>query len=288
VARVTAVRPGSGAAEAGVQVGDIVTALNDKSVIASVASRIRAGREEVTAARLGWAMNAQAAGYRGSSRTVTVLRDGAPVVLNLGEPEPIATSKAVSWQVLDNGVGYIRIEDSLSDEATVEAFDAALEELKGSRRWIVDLRNTPGGGNTGVAEPIMGRFISGVKPYQRSGPRWRGQPVRYVASRGPWRARGKVAVLVGRWTGSMGEGMAIGFDGLRRARVFGSDLAGLAGGVEGFDLPGSGIRVRFPTYDLSHINGISRHEWRPPYPVVADNGDGPDLALEAALDWLRN
>ncbi|MGB3624471.1 MAG: S41 family peptidase [Henriciella sp.] len=287
VAKVHAVRPLSGASVAGLKVGDAVTHLNGVPVLAAATARILAARGTVTSQRLDWAINAQAAGYRGAPRIASVLRDGEIIELDLGVPEPAAPPHKVSWRRLPGNIGYIRIEDSLGDEATIEAFDDALAELKDARRWVIDLRNTPGGGNTGVAEPIMGRFIRGVKPYQRSGPRWHGQPVRYVASRGPWRARGKVAVLVGRWTGSMGEGMAVGFDGLRRARVFGSDMAGLAGGVEGFNLPGSGIGVRFPTYDLLHIKGQSRHEWSPPYRVIADNGDGPDLALEAALEWLR-
>lgn len=286
VAKVRAVRPLSGAAEAGLQIGDVITELNGAPVLAVATERILAARETVTSARLDWAINAQVAGYRGAHRIVSVLRDGVTVELHLGDPEPAAPPHKVSWRRLPGNIGYIRIEDSLGDEATVEAFDDALEALQDARRWVIDLRNTPGGGNTDVAEPIMGRFINGVKPYQRSGPRWRGQPVRYVASRGPWRAKGKLAVLAGRWTGSMGEGMAIGFDGLRRARVFGSPMARLAGGVEGFELPGSGIRVRFPTYDLLHIKGQSRHDWRPPYVVIADNGNGPDLALEAALEWL--
>jgi carboxyl-terminal processing protease len=133
----------------------------------------------------------------------------------------------------------------------------------------------------------MGRFVRGVKKYQIAGPRWDGELIRRVASRGPWRVRGRVAVLVGRWTGSMGEGMAIGFDGLKRGRVYGTEMAQLAGGIEGFPLPGSGYSVRFPTYNLMHVNGTDRHEWKPPYEVIADNGNGPDLALQAALDWVK-
>ena len=100
--------------------------------------------------------------------------------------------------------------------------------------------------------------------------------------------RKPVAVLAGRWTGSMGEGMAIGFDGLRRARVFGSPMAALAGGIEGYELPASGWSVRLPSYNLYHIKGMERHVWHPPYEVTADNGAGPDLALQAALDWLAH
>ncbi len=84
----------------------------------------------------------------------------------------------------------------------------------------------------------------------------------------------------------MGEGLAIGFDGIERGEVFGSDMARLAGGVEDYRLSQTGFPIRLPAYDLAHLNGTPRHEWSPPHQVVADNGDGPDLALAAALDWI--
>lgn len=283
---VTAIRPGSGAAVSGLEVGDEVVALNGVPILSAALDRISYGRNAVSEARLNWALNAQAAGYRGQLRGVTVERGGTETDLVLEDPVPDTPEAPVTHERLTGNIGYIRIEDSLGDEAAVEAFDAALEELKGVDGWIIDLRNTPSGGNTGVAEPMLGRFIRGVRPYQKAGPRWDGEAVRRVASRGPWRVKKPVAVLAGRWTGSMGEGMAIGFDGLRRARVFGSPMAALAGGIEGYELPASGWSVRLPSYNLYHIKGMERHVWRPPYEVTADNGAGPDLALQAALDWL--
>ncbi|WP_300393682.1 S41 family peptidase [Henriciella sp.] len=283
---VTAVRPGSGAARAGLAVGDRVTALNGVPVLSAAMQRMMVKRNTISEARLEWALNAQAAGYRDQPRRVTVERDGDAFELDLGPPATPGTDTRLTVRRLDGDVGYIRFEDSLGQQDAVTAFNEALEALRGVDGWILDLRNTPGGGNTGVAEPVLARFIRGVKPYQRTGPRWHEDPVRRVASRGPWRARGRVAVLVGRWTGSMGEGMAVGFDGMRRGRVFGSEMAGLAGGIESFDLPASGYSVRFPTYNLMHLDGTDRHLWRPPEPVLADNGNGEDLALEAALDWV--
>ena len=284
---VTAVRRGSGAAIAGLQIGDEIISMNSVPVLAAATGRMRYGRNSVSADRLNWALNAQAAGYRGAPRNVSVRRGDETLDLDLGEPEPTQPESLVSSTFLSGNTGDIRIEDSLGDSDTIAAFEAALEELREADGWIIDLRNTPGGGNTSVAEPIMGRFIRGVKKYQVAGPRWDGEHIRRVASRGPWRARGRVAVLVGRWTGSMGEGMAIGFDGLKRGRVYGSEMARLAGGVESFPLPGSGYSVRFPTYNLMHVDGTERHDWRPPYDVIADNGNGPDLALQAALDWVK-
>lgn len=56
----------------------------------------------------------------------------------------------------------------------------------------------------------------------------------------------KLAIFVDRWTGSMGERLAVGFGGLKRATVIGTPMAGLRGAVGSSTLPVSGIRVFFP------------------------------------------
>ena len=117
------------------------------------------------------------------------------------------------------GIGYIRFNDSLGDDATVAAFDRALHELRQTRGLVIDLRNTASGGNTSVARGILGRFVQQEQPYQKhvlpseereTGVRrsW----LELVSPRGEFTYSQPVVVLVNRWTGSMGEGLAIGFD----------------------------------------------------------------------------
>ena len=114
-----------------------------------------------------------------------------------------------------------------------------------------------------MAEPILGRFLEREAVYQLGRPRvgepWR----RSVAPRGPWTYRGRLVVLAGRWTASMGEGMAIGLDGLGRAKVVGTRMAGLEGAVFTGTLPRSGIRFNYPAERLFHVNGTPREQFRP-------------------------
>jgi len=283
-ATVVAVRPGSGAAKAGLEVGDVVESLDAVAPAEAALKRIRTG--DPSPARLDWAVNAMAAGYRGSSRQVTVTRGEARLDLELADATPAARPGWVEARMLDNKVGYIRINNGLGESAAVTEFNAALETLKGAKRWVLDLRDTPGGGGTAVAEPMLGRFIDKTAPYQRTVPPNMDAIDRPVEPVGPWTAQGPMVVLVGRWTGSMGEGMAVGLDALGRGHVIGSVMARLPGGVEDFELSQTGIPVRMPTYDLTHMDGTPRHQWSPPHAVVADNGDGPDLALQAAEQWL--
>jgi len=284
--RVVGVRPGSGAAAGGVQIGDRVIRIDGQTLEAAIDQRIQPQGVTAAPAQLSWAANAAAAGYRDAKRSVTLIRDGRELELLLGEPAPEWPGEFVTARMLEGGVAYLRINNSLGDAGTVEAFNAALEKLKPSRGWILDLRDTPGGGNTRIAEPIIGRFIRGMARYQRIIPRDDAAYDKSLVTRGPWTVTGPVAVLVGHWTGSMGEGMAIGFDGLGRGHVMGSQMAGLAGGTKTFTLAQTGISVQFPTYDLAHLDRTPRHDWLPSHRVTGDNGNGPDLALEAALVWI--
>ena len=54
------------------------------------------------------------------------------------------------------GIGYIRFNNNLGNSETVRAFKEALESLESTQGLVIDLRNTPSGGNTGVAEPHLG------------------------------------------------------------------------------------------------------------------------------------
>lgn len=73
--------------------------------------------------------------------------------------------------------------------------------------------------------------------------------------------------MVGHWTGSMGEGMAIGFDGLKRAKIVGTSMAKLLGAVQGFTMTETNIGFQIPTERLYHINGIPREKFIPTIPT---------------------
>ncbi len=183
-------------------------------------------------------------------------------------------------------VGYIRFNDSLGDDATVAAFDKAVEGLRGAKGWIVDVRDTPSGGSTDVAEPIMGRFVTTAADYQVTHPLHEPAYARQITPRGPWTLTGPLAVLSGRWTGSMGEGMTVGFDGMKRGVVVGGAMAGLAGGVEVFNLPATDTNLRLPAYALTHVDGTPRQQWLPKERVQPDAGGDADPALARALELV--
>ena len=95
----------------------------------------------------------------------------------------------------------------------------------------------------------MGRLVTRMLPYQRHElvSEFRETGIRrvwdeFVAPRGAPYMR-PVVVLVGRWTGSMGEGLAIGLHAARGATVLGQPMAQLLGAMGQTVLPLSLIHI---------------------------------------------
>ena len=261
--RVEAVRDGSPAAAAGIAPGDRLTAVVGVPIAEAVARYWRGVGLQVTPERAAYAARVLAAGRRDRPRDLTVARGGTVrrvMLANLYGPRPDRPPVTVHG-------GVIRFNDSLGNDATIAAFDAAM--ARAPRDVVIDLTDTPGGGNTVVARAIMGWFVDRPTAYQihrlpgeerRTGiaRQWAEQ----VLPRPGKRHRGRVTVRVGRWTGSMGEGLAIGMDAIG-ARVAGDRMAGLLGAVYDLRLPASGLLVKLPAERLYHVRGTPRETFKP-------------------------
>lgn len=192
------------------------------------------------------------------------------------------------------GVGYIRFNNALGNEETVSGFREALKTLQHSRTFVIDLRNTPSGGNTGVAEPILGHFVNAKQPYQlyrvqQSGQVYSEAPLQQaiVTPQQPYIDKPFV-VLAGHWTGSMGEGMTIALDALGAKAVIGAPMADLLGGIKQVQLAASGAWLELGFERLYHVNGSFREDFLPSILLAAADTDinGEDPALLAAIKLL--
>lgn len=267
--RITAVREGSPAAGAGVRAGDVLTAIGDQPTARAVAAFWSEMGLEPDGDRADYAARVLAAGRRDRPRDLTIRsRDGERrlSLANLYAPRPDRPPVTVS-EAGDDLV--IRFNDSLGDSGTIAAFDAAMADARPGQRVVLDLTDTPGGGNTVVARAIMGWFVDEPTAYQihnlpaeerRTGvPR---QWIEQVLPRPGKRHHGPVGVRVGRWTGSMGEGLAIGMDALG-AEVTGGPMAGLLGAVYDHRLANSGLVIKLPTERLYAVDGTPREAFAP-------------------------
>lgn len=288
---VSAVRADSGAERAGLRAGMQVVAIDGETIDAVVhAIEPKLLTRDDPAAR-EWALQVALAGRRDRASTRLSIRSAGTVrelAFVPGRPEP--TEPLAHRRV--GRVDHVRINNSLGEQALVQAFDKALSDLGDARALVIDLRDTPSGGNSSVARGIMGRLVDRALPYQRhelvsesrsTGIRrvW----VEYVVPRGA-AFTGPVVVLVGHWTGSMGEGLAIGLNATRGAPVLGQPMAHLLGANGETTLPHSRIVVRVPTEKLSHIDGSPREAFVPC--ALAGSGiesaSSQDLELRSAID----
>lgn len=283
-ALVTEVRRGWPADLAGIRPGDQILAVNGADLATAFAQRLPCCCDAQAAATRRWTLLALLAGTHDQPRRLTLLTRQGRREFALGNPDEVPAPPPISHARLAAGIGYIAVRH-LGDPATVPAFDAALRALRDSRALILDLRDTAAGGSTAVAEPIMGRFLRRRGAYQRIVP-LAGRPwLRTVAPRGPFAYDGPLAVLVGRFTGSMGEGMAMGLSAMKRATVIGGPMAGLLGAVYSYTLPRSGIRYQLPGDRLTHPDGTPREAFLPAV-RVEDGAPGEDPALARALAVL--
>jgi C-terminal processing protease CtpA/Prc len=296
-ALITEVRAGSDAERAGIRPASVILAIDGTPISEAVESRMGRTYPHTVAAARDWALRSVLAGRHNARRRLE-LREGdatrtveLPARDQFGTPAPTP----ISHSEVRPGIGYIRFHDSLGGDGTVEAFDRALDDLRETRALIVDLRDTPGGGNSSVARGILGRFVSREVPYQKhalpseereTGVRrsW----VELVSPRGGFVYRRPVAVLVDHWTGSMGEGIAIGFSAVGPATVVGTPMAGLVGATYHVKLPRTGIGINVPAEKLYHVDGTPRETFRPKILVdVSRAGAGEDPFVKAALLAVR-
>ena len=216
---VDAVRDGSPAMKAGVSAGDRVIAIDGVATSTAVEAFWAKLGLSVTQQRADYAARVLAAGRKDRGRTLTFRNTAGvertltlPSLYSMDENSPTVTIASASNRTV------VRINNSLGDNATIAAFDAAMAQVPKNQDLVLDLRDTPSGGNTIVARAIMGWFVDKPTGYQvhnrpeeeRDSGIARQWVEQVLPRKGKHRGR-LPTVLVGRWTGSMGEGMAIGF-----------------------------------------------------------------------------
>lgn len=266
---VTAVRDRSPAKAADVAVGDRLIKIGTVPVAQAVADYWRdLGLE--SGGDAGYAVRVLAAGRRDRPRFLTLQRGNdtprdlvLPNLYAAARPEtgPITTTRRSDGLV-------IVFNDSLGDDRTIAAFDEAMTQARPGEKIILDLTDTPSGGNTVVARAVMGWFVTEARPYQVhrliSEERQTGVPRQWIEEVLPRAGRshaGPVWVKVGRWTGSMGEGLALGLDA-QGARITGCPMAGLLGAVYNFRLEHSELTIKLPAERLSSVSGVPRENFR--------------------------
>ena len=301
-ATVLAVRVGFQAALSGIKPGDAILSINNVPITEATQMRLPISVTTPTTELHNWALNKVLAGNRGMTRTVEVSRSGRNLSFRLeagrfDHQYAIQHDCRLETRWLSHDYGYIGFNDSLGDDSTVFLFDAALEELSAAKGLVLDLRRA-GGGNTGVLEGIAGRLVASRVAYQRT-VRLAGEAfVSYLEPRGNSPYLQPIVLLVGPWTGSAGEGLAISLGVMDRVRTVGLKMAGLEGGVFHRRMPRTGIGFQLTgekIYNGTIKNGsfcsISRQAYQPDKVVDLTNRVAQrrkDYLLEVGVTVLND
>ncbi|WP_375559149.1 S41 family peptidase [Bernardetia sp. OM2101] len=241
-----------------------------------------------------WILNKLLAGQYDKSRILTLkTKDNAVIELDLDKLKLKQYEELVISKKVDN-IGIIEIHNSLGNNNLISKLDSVLNDLMDTEGLIIDLRNTVDGGNSYVARAIMGRFINESLPYQvhtveeqyDDSPKVDRKWIEYVNPRAE-QYKKPLVILVGRWTGSMGEGIAIGFDAMKRGKVVGSEMERLAGEMYYFPFKNQSFGYRVSVAKLFHVNGIPREKYIPKY-YIKQTTTQQDEVLQKGISLIKN
>ena len=288
---VTEIREGYNADLCGLKTGMVIEKYNGVAIKDAIKRLLPRSAKKITVEMYEYAANMLLAGTHDTKREITILVDGKEKVFT---PDELSNKTEQNYSTLlesrrlVGNIGYIRINNSLGNSDMIKAFDSVLDNLDNTDGIVIDLRETPGGGTTIVARAIMGRFIDKEMPYQKHiyTPEEKETGIRRstleLVSPRKKIYKKPVVILVGYWTSSMGEGIAIGFDGMKRADIVGTKMAGLLGEIYTFETPETKIPFSFPCVQLQHVNGQPREDFVPAV-IIKDNKE----AINTAVDQLH-
>jgi hypothetical protein len=298
-AMITEVRRNYGAWKVGIQSGMQVIAFNDVPIEKAIEPFLPKSLHSNDVEAKNYALRTLLAGQHSKERKITVLfgtlYTGKPMDFypdSFGPINDYHFNDYIKTNKLEGGIGYLRINNSLGNNDLIPLFDSVLNTLMNTSALILDLRETPGGGNTTVARAILGRFITKEGFYQAHELTAEEQAYGIKRSwneivsprKNPYTK--PLVVLVNHWTGSVGEGIAIGFDALKRATIIGTRMAGLNGANYSYQMPNTKIGFSFPAEKLFHVGGTPRESFVPPE-LVKPTASNRDEILDRALQHLK-
>jgi carboxyl-terminal processing protease len=265
---------GSPADKAGLQPGDVVTAVDGKSVNGSTI------QDQINKVR----------GPSGSQVTVSIKRGARTFDLKITRAE--ITTQEVESKMLDGHVGYIALH-GFSDSSP-DQFHTALKGLldKGATQIVFDLRGNPGG-YIEAAQRIASEFVSSGTIFTQESTG--GAVTRWTALGTGLATNPKIplVVLIDNGSASASEIVSAALKELHRATLIGQHTFGkntvqiwapLQDGAAG------GVRITIsrwfpPNHDSVHPNGVL-----PNVAVTIPAGTPPekDLILDNALAFLAS
>jgi C-terminal processing protease CtpA/Prc len=299
---VTEVRKNSGAEACGIAAGMEIVSVDNILIETAVQSFLPQSLKQPDAEAKSFALRLLLAGNHVQPRKFSLkykeqVSDYFPDKSGM-QLEHITYSNKVEMKMYA-GIGYIRINNCLFDNGLVNAFDSVMLYMKNTKGLILDLRETPSGGNTSVARAILGWFIRQEQFYQKH--EYYAEEKMYGIKRS-WEEivsprKNKyydkpLVILVNHWTGSIAEGITIGFDAFHRpnTKIIGTTMARLNGAVYSYEMPNTKINFSLTAERLYHTNGLPREQYVPQVFIDLSKikpAAGTDIFISTAINYLK-
>ena len=269
---VVAPLAGTPAEAAGLQAGDVVTAVDGEPVAGSTM------QDQIAKIR----------GEAGTDVTLSIDREGETFDVTITRAE--ITIQEVAARMLDDGVGYIEL-NGFSDAAS-QQFSTGLADLieDGAEQIVFDLRDNPGG-YIEAAQQVTSQFIeSGVIFTQESS----GDDVR------SWEATGDgvatdpgltLAVLINGGSASASEIVAAALQEAGRATIIGEPSFGKDTVQVWSRLPNEGgVRITISRWFTPGHASVAPDGIQPDIPAARESDTPPehDVVLDRALAFLAD
>ncbi|CAL2093621.1 Peptidase [Tenacibaculum sp. 190524A05c] len=267
---ISDLRSGYRIIDSGIKIGSELIGINDKKIEDLVQKNLPATVKSINDEIRSYIANLLFAGRHNEPRKVTVSYKGNKSTFELEKATRIEQNSGLLYsEIIDGNIGYIKINNTLMENGLITEFIQKVDEFSDTKSIIIDLRDTHSGGNTTVAKAIMGKFITETMPYQIHelvyDERQYGIKRKYIELLSPLSKpyTNPVYVLVGRWTGSVGEAIAQGFSSISSAKVVGTEMAKLLGAIRCEVLPETKLSICFPFEKLYSSKGIPREDFIP-------------------------
>jgi carboxyl-terminal processing protease len=258
----------SPASHAGILPGDLITHVQDKAV------------KGLDVHAIGLLMT----GNTGTKVKLTILRNGEELKFSL--IREIITTQSVRSELMDGNVAYLRI--SRFQDHTGQDLVEQMQSLKlaGADRWLLDLRNNPGGTLEAAAQVADAFLTEGTIVTTKA--RQTHDSMRFDAHITDPSEGWPLVILINNGSASASEIVAGAIKDHQRGQLLGTTSFGKGSVQSIITLPeGTGVKLTTAYYYTPgghniHLKGID------PHLNIGNTNAEDDLQLTAALDLLNS
>ena len=197
-----------------------------------------------------------------------------------------------TYEILPDNIGYMHYSSFSGNKSEYENFDLILDYFKGTKGFILDIRNNEGGNNISsyyiikrlISEPIQGTF------WTKKGGDFYPQETYYPE--GDFQYTKPIVVLINGASFSSAEGFANLCKKISHITLIGDTTGGGSGVPERYELKYANVQLRFPTRCEMRHDG-EHYEWAGIVPDILisqtreDIQSGRDKQLEKAIEFLN-